>query len=264
MKKPAPSFTPFRTVIKKEIEQQKKKSAAPRSPEFSRYLQIQVILLSDILAMVLNSKTWGHSTLVTERRCSLSGGSLRVNGEERRGMQLRLQEGGGGGGGGGEGGGGGQRGGAPAAAVPIWAHRGRPGPTPGVTETSVGVLYSTSIFNVAAFTALIHTLCLFYTHVYTHIIHPPHVLIFIQWLFIISLHHTTVNSLVYIHCQWCWPLTVYSAVNKPTSILYSLPVTYFLGSCCFQLHVYFCERIITSQTPCMCTRVGPIAKPGRS
>lgn len=53
------------------------------APEFSRYLQIQVVLRLDILAMVLNSKTWGHSSLVTERRCSLSGDSLRVNGEER-------------------------------------------------------------------------------------------------------------------------------------------------------------------------------------
>lgn len=142
--------------------------------------------------MVLNSKTWGHSTLVTERRCSLSGGSLRVNGEERRGMQLRLQEGGGGEG---EGEGRGEE------APPLLQYlrgpiEGAPGPTPGVTETSVGVLHSTSIFNAAAFTALIHTLCLFYTHVHTDTIHPPHVLIFIQWLFIISSHRATVNSSV--------------------------------------------------------------------
>lgn len=48
-----------------------------------------MILREDILAMVLNSKTCRHSTRVAERRCVLSGGSLRVNGEERRGMQLR-------------------------------------------------------------------------------------------------------------------------------------------------------------------------------
>ncbi|KAM3621293.1 uncharacterized protein V6R79_009037 [Siganus canaliculatus] len=76
---------------------------------------IQVILLVDILAMVLNSKTWGHSSLVTELCCSLSSGSLRVNGEDRRGMQVRLQRGGSGGG---------RRG--YSAALPLPDHRGRP------------------------------------------------------------------------------------------------------------------------------------------
>lgn len=37
---------------------------------------------------------------------------------------------------------------------------------------------------------------------------------------------------------------MYSTVYKPTTILYSLPVTYLLGSCCLTLHVYFCGRIL--------------------
>lgn len=65
----------------------------PTAFEFSGDLRIQVILREDILAMVLNSKTCRHSTRVAERRCVLSGGSLRVNGEERRGMQLRPGDG---------------------------------------------------------------------------------------------------------------------------------------------------------------------------
>lgn len=48
-----------------------------------------MVLREAVLAMVLNSKTCRHSTRVAERRCVLSGGSRRVNGEERRGMQLR-------------------------------------------------------------------------------------------------------------------------------------------------------------------------------
>lgn len=127
--------------------------------------------------MVLNSKTWGHSTLVTERRCSLSGGSLRVNGEERRGMQLRLQEGGGGGGEG-EGEGRGEE------APPLLQYlrgpiEGAPGPTPGLTETSVGVLHSTSIFNASSSQHLF-TRFVYFIHMYTRTqsIHPMYSYLF--------------------------------------------------------------------------------------
>lgn len=59
-----------------------------------------------------------------------------MNGGEKRGMQLRPS-------------GGGRRcsaAAAAAAAMPQQAHRGRPGPAPGVTETTVGAFSSALIF----------------------------------------------------------------------------------------------------------------------